>query len=140
VTTGKMFDRTDRRPGLRVWLLRAFVTILLSLLFQWRVGRILPMSGDEPHYLLTSVSLLRAGDADLANNCREDEGREFGLLGFQPLEARGIRQSNRRPSVSGTRRATEGTLESNCAAVRAVSGKSLRAIYLRIHVVSGQKL
>jgi hypothetical protein len=58
-----MFDRTDRRPGLRVWLLRAFVTILLGLLFQWRVGRILPMSGDEPHYLLTSVSLLRAGDA-----------------------------------------------------------------------------
>jgi len=84
VTTGKMFDRTDRRPGLRVWLLRAFVTILLSLLFQWRVGRILPMSGDEPHYVLTSVSLLRDGDANLANNYQEDQAKEFGFPGLQP--------------------------------------------------------
>jgi hypothetical protein len=40
------------------------------------------VSGDEPHYLIISESLLRDGDLDLENNYRQNDGRRFGADGL----------------------------------------------------------
>jgi len=81
---GRPFGLAKSRTSTSVWAWRVVATILLTLVFQWRVGRILPVSGDEPHYVLTSISLLRDGDANLANNYRADQGTDFGFPGLRP--------------------------------------------------------
>jgi hypothetical protein len=50
------------------------------------------VTGDEPHYLLVSQSLLADGDLDLRNNYENGDGRLFGSSGLQPeLHARTAR-------------------------------------------------
>jgi hypothetical protein len=47
------------------------------------------VSGDEPHYLIISESLLADGDLDVDNNYRQNDGRRFGADGLTPgLHAR----------------------------------------------------
>jgi hypothetical protein len=41
-------------------------------------------SGDEPHYLIVTQSLLADGDLDLRNNHAANESRRFGVDGLEP--------------------------------------------------------
>jgi hypothetical protein len=67
------------------WWVRIAVILLLTVPFQYRVWHWLPFTGDEPHYLLTSISIINDFDVDLANNYRET-GRmeEFGNRYLSP--------------------------------------------------------
>jgi hypothetical protein len=42
------------------------------------------VTGDGPHYLMVTQSLLADGDLDVANNYEENEGRLFGADGLKP--------------------------------------------------------
>jgi hypothetical protein len=58
--------------------------ILVIVIFIWTLtthGKF-TVSGDEPHYLIISESLLRDGDLDLENNYRQNDGRRFGADGL----------------------------------------------------------
>ena len=52
------------------------VAALVMLAFAWAVRPLGP-SGDEPHYLLISTSVLRDGDVDLANDYAEERHLPF---------------------------------------------------------------
>ena len=42
------------------------------------------VTGDEPHYLMVTQSLLADGDIDVANNYQRNDGARFGADGVQP--------------------------------------------------------
>ena len=44
------------------------VAVSASLAAQWTASADLPIMGDEPHYLITSASVVRDGDLDVGNN------------------------------------------------------------------------
>ena len=51
----------------------AGATLLTALLaFWWSTTDRISLTGDEPHYLMVTASVLRDGDLDLANNYAED--------------------------------------------------------------------
>lgn len=59
---------------------------LVCFLFTWTLtthGKY-SASGDEPHYLMVTQSLLRDHDLDLANNYAHDDGRWFGHDHLEP--------------------------------------------------------
>ena len=49
----------------------------LYALVGWKMGHDVGLSGDEPHYLLITESLLRDGDLAVANNYREEHYASF---------------------------------------------------------------
>ena len=57
---------------------------IVILLFIWTLttrGKF-TVSGDEPHYLIISESLLADGDLDVGNNYQQNDGRRFGADGL----------------------------------------------------------
>ena len=64
----------------------ASVTLLATLLaFWWSTTDRITLTGDEPHYLILTASLLRDGDLDIGNNYAEDaRTREI----YGPVEVR----------------------------------------------------
>src|SRR4051812_1443641 len=42
------------------------------------------VSGDEPHYLMVTQSLVADGDIDVANNYERNDGARFGASGVTP--------------------------------------------------------
>lgn len=66
------------------WAVRIVLFSLVTGLFQWRASAFLPFTGDEPHYLLTVVSLAKDGDANLANNYVNGDTAAIGIPGLTP--------------------------------------------------------
>ena len=64
-----------RAPDAGIWL-GALVLALHLLLLPW-VERVWRTTGDEPHYLLTTHSLIRDGDFDLRNNYSQQDYLNF---------------------------------------------------------------
>ena len=64
----------------------ASVTLLAALLaFWWSTTDRITLTGDEPHYLIVTASVLRDGDLDIGNNYAEDaRTREI----YGPVEVR----------------------------------------------------
>ena len=63
---------------------RRWLVPLVLLLVTWSLtthGKY-SVSGDEPHYLMITESLLADGDLDVANNYDRDDGRLFGHAGL----------------------------------------------------------
>jgi len=58
--------------------------VAMTVLFQVRVHRFLPFTGDEPHYVLTVYSLLRDGDFNLANNYTNGDAALIGRPRLTP--------------------------------------------------------
>ena len=64
----------------------ATVTAALVFLLTWGLtthGKY-SVTGDEPHYLMVTRSLLADGDIDVANNYQRNDGARFGADGVQP--------------------------------------------------------
>ncbi|MDV6235546.1 hypothetical protein CH379_007900 [Leptospira ellisii] len=61
------------RKSFWLWPLLLPALYYAGVVLSWDKKKKLPITGDEPHYLMISESLLRDGDFDLANNYREDE-------------------------------------------------------------------
>ena len=64
----------------------ATVTAALIFLVTWGLtthGKY-SVTGDEPHYLMVTQSLLADGDIDVANNYQRNDGARFGADGVQP--------------------------------------------------------
>ena len=64
----------------------AIVTAALVFLLTWGLtthGKY-SVTGDEPHYLMVTQSLLADGDIDVANNYERNDGARFGADGVQP--------------------------------------------------------
>jgi hypothetical protein len=57
---------------------RIVAVALLWIVLQPFFSVMLFFTGDEPHYLLSALSLVRDGDFNLVNNYREHQAREFG--------------------------------------------------------------
>jgi hypothetical protein len=73
---GAMMARLDRTAA-------AFALALVTLGGFAAVTR-LPLTGDEPHYLVISGSVLRDGDVELANDYDEERYREFYQGSLEP--------------------------------------------------------
>src|SRR5262245_2581911 len=74
---------------------------LTTFLFIWTLtthGKY-SASGDEPHYLMITESLVTDGDLDLANNYAQNDGRLFGHDGLEVGPHAGIDRSGRVESV-----------------------------------------
>lgn len=63
------------------------ITVLIHIGYYGYSARNILLSGDEPHYLMTVVSVLADGDIDLANNFRN---RDYLRLGVPRLTPRKI--------------------------------------------------
>jgi hypothetical protein len=64
----------------------ATITAALVFLLTWGLtthGKY-SVTGDEPHYLMVTQSLLADGDIDVANNYQRNDGARFGADGLQP--------------------------------------------------------
>ena len=74
------------REGTLAAVICAGATLLTALLaFWWSTTDRISLTGDEPHYLMVTASVLRDGDLDLANNYAEDaRTREI----YGPVELR----------------------------------------------------
>lgn len=70
----------DAAPLWRIWLLSFLVFALAAAAFQ---ARGIQLSGDEPHYLMMSQSLVEDGDLDLKNNFEQKT-----YLQYLPVELR----------------------------------------------------
>ena len=68
----------NRWSGRRVWLLAFLVFALTAVIFH---ARGVTLSGDEPHYLMITQSLVEDGDFDLRNNV---QGKTY--LSYLPVE------------------------------------------------------
>ncbi len=68
-----------RTPPHVVWPARALLYALIAFLYQHPVGGYAPRGGDEPHYLMSVLSLLQDGDFNEANNYRAGDFRKLGL-------------------------------------------------------------
>src|SRR5262249_41137239 len=66
-----------------VWFRLVFVLLLMAIVQPFLVG-ILYFTGDEPHYLLATVSFFRDGDFNLKNNYQQEHFREFGAEFLSP--------------------------------------------------------
>lgn len=64
------------------WRIALFAVI--GLAFFRRVAPEIPFSGDQPHYLLGTISLLKDGDFNVFNNYVNEDYREFGLEQLHP--------------------------------------------------------
>jgi hypothetical protein len=60
------------------WLVRGLLILPLTFAFQIRVARLLPFTGDEPHYMLGAHSFVYDGDFDVLNNYGHQDYRRFG--------------------------------------------------------------
>jgi len=67
-------------PPWRIWLLAFLVFALTAVVFH---ARGIQLSGDEPHYLMMSQSLVEDGDLDLKNNLQQKT-----YLAYLPVELR----------------------------------------------------
>ena len=64
---------------------------LFAFLFIWSLtthGKF-SASGDEPHYLMLTQSLVADGDIDVSNNYADNDGRLFGHAGVEMGRTRG---------------------------------------------------
>jgi hypothetical protein len=64
------------------WRITLFTAI--GLAFFWRVSPLIPVTGDEPHYLLGAISFVKDGDFNVANNYANQDYREFGYEQLRP--------------------------------------------------------
>ncbi len=78
-------DRAMKRIAFFVFGL----TVVLHLLWFALFSRNAPLAGDEPHYLMTTISLLEDGDVDLANNFRAEDYKRLGLGMLTPRHTDG---------------------------------------------------
>src|SRR5438874_314424 len=86
----------DRRRGPIDW-----IAVLVVLLFAWSLtthGKY-SASGDEPHYLMVTRSLVADGDLDLANNYAQNDARLFGHDGLEAGPHVAVSRSGRQESV-----------------------------------------
>ncbi|GEM_PF-6392405 len=60
------------------------VTLMVQCLFVSLSARKFMLSGDEPHYLMLTISILKDGDFDLANNYKNQDYRTIGLTSLNP--------------------------------------------------------
>lgn len=56
----------------------------IAALFDRGAGSFTPLTGDEPHYLMTVLSLVNDGDFDETNNYAAQQCREFGYSRLAP--------------------------------------------------------
>ena len=73
---GAIGNRLDRTAA-------AFVVALL-ILGSFASATRLPLTGDEPHYLVIATSVLRDGDVELANDYDDEHYREFYQGSLEP--------------------------------------------------------
>jgi hypothetical protein len=66
-------------PPRMVWPARALLYALIAFLYHHAVGGFAPRGGDEPHFLMSVISLLQDGDFNEANNYRAGDFRQLGL-------------------------------------------------------------
>lgn len=66
----------------RLWRVVAFV--VFTALFQSQLGPLVPFWGDEPHYLLGAISLLKDGDSNVYNNYQNKDYKDFGYRDLKP--------------------------------------------------------
>ncbi len=59
------------------WPARIVLFVLITVAYQHTGAARVPFTGDEPHNLMATISLLRDGDFDLANNYAAQQYREF---------------------------------------------------------------
>ena len=64
------------------WRIVLFTAI--GLAFFQRVSPLMPFTGDEPHYLLGAISLVKDGDFNVYNNYANQDYREFGYEQLRP--------------------------------------------------------
>jgi hypothetical protein len=64
-------------------LVAALLCALASQISERAWLRQAALTGDEPEYVLTAISLLDDGDILLRNNSQRDDAREFGAAGFR---------------------------------------------------------
>ncbi len=68
----------------RIWLIRAAIFLLLTTFYQYAVRRTVGITGDEPHYLMTVLSLVKDGDFDETNNYAEGGPAKVGFPALHP--------------------------------------------------------
>ncbi len=72
----------------RVWLIRASIFLCLTAVYQYAVRRSVGITGDEPHYLMTVISLVTHGDFDETNNFPSGVGYVAGYPHPLPPQVR----------------------------------------------------
>jgi len=63
---------------------RIVLFTVIGLAFFRRVAPLMPFTGDEPHYLLGAISLVKDGDFNVYNNFANQDYREFGYEQLRP--------------------------------------------------------
>jgi hypothetical protein len=81
-TRGEPLER--RFGGLRLWVIRTVIFVLLTALYQHAVRRTVFFTGDEPHYLMTVLSLRTDGDFDETNNYANGGTARVGYPALPP--------------------------------------------------------
>lgn len=76
--------RIDFVAVMRGWLFRVVVFTALTFFYQERLQDKLYFTGDEPHYLMAAISLMRDGDFNLYNNYQQQDYRHFGYRELVP--------------------------------------------------------
>ncbi len=63
---------------------RVVLFVIIGLAFFHRVSPLMPFTGDEPHYLLGTISLVNDGDFNVFNNYANQDYRQFGYTELHP--------------------------------------------------------
>ena len=63
---------------------RIVLFLVIGFTFFRRVSPLMPFTGDEPHYLLGAISLVKDGDFNVYNNYANQDYREFGYEELHP--------------------------------------------------------
>ncbi len=86
-------------PLWRIWLLSFLIFALTAVVFH---ARGIQLSGDEPHYLMMSQSLVEDGDLDLKNNLQQKTYMQYlpAELRFHGLVHNGKYHSYHLPGIS----------------------------------------
>ncbi|MYD70537.1 MAG: hypothetical protein F4W89_07315 [Acidobacteria bacterium] len=90
-----MSDPTHTRERRKTIAVCAGVTLLAATLaFWWSTTNRYGLTGDEPHYLILTASLLRDGDLDMQNNYAEDArtAEIYGPVALRHTVGRGGRE------------------------------------------------